>query len=141
MAVIARSETGYQVRIQVRGHQWRADEPPGVGDDTGPTPYELLLSALAACKAITVRMYAQRKDWPLEGIEVRLSTHKVHARDCADCESGPSAKVDIIETELRFRGGLSPEQLARLVQIADRCPVHRTLTSETMIRSRLVQEA
>ncbi len=141
MPVIARNETGYRVRILVRGHQWRADEPLEVGDDTGPNPYELVLSALAACKAITVRMYAQRKGWPLEGIEVRLSIRKVHARDCADCESEPSAKVDIIETELRFRGDLSPEQLARLAQIADRCPVHRTLTSETVIRSRLVQEA
>jgi putative redox protein len=136
MSVHALSRAGYQVEINARRHTFLADEPPGVGSDSGPSPYELLLGALAACKLITVQMYAERKGWPLEGVEIELSTHKIHARDCEDCENDPQAKVDIIETSLRFSGELSDDQLERLAEIADRCPVHRTLTSETRIRSK-----
>ncbi len=138
MIVTARSLTGYQVEITSGSHRLIADESVGYGDDAGPDPYALLLAALGACKVMTVQMYARRKNWPLDGAEVNLTTHKIHARDCEDCESDPNARVDIIEAELTFHGDLTPEQVSRLAQIADRCPVHRTLTSETKIRSRLV---
>ena len=138
MLVTAKSLTGYQVEIASGNHRFIADESLGAGDDAGPDPYGLLLAALGACKVMTVQMYARRKEWPLEGAEANLTTHKVHARDCEDCESDPNARVDIIEVELTFHGDLSSEQISRLAQIADRCPVHRTLTSETKIRSRVV---
>jgi putative redox protein len=129
---------GYQVEITSGRHQLIADESGEAGDDAGPDPYGLLLAALGACKVMTVQMYARRKEWPLEGAEVKLSTHKVHARDCEDCESDPNARVDIIETELTFYGDLTQEQIDRLAWIADRCPVHRTLTTETKIRGKVV---
>jgi putative redox protein len=84
---------------------------------------------------MTVQMYARRKGWPLEGVEVDLQTRKVHAKDCEDCESDPNAKVDIIDCQIRIQGDLVPEQIERLVDISERCPVHRTLTSETVIRT------
>jgi putative redox protein len=138
MNITARSLTGYQVEIQAGRHKIRADEPAGVGDDTGPNPYELLLSSLAACKIMTVQMYAERKGWPLESVEVNLDIDRVHARDCEDCESDPNALVDIIRAEVKFEGDLAAEQIARLAEIADRCPVHRTLLSETKIRSKVL---
>ena len=138
MIVSARSLTGYQVEITTGKHRFVADESVGAGDDAGPDPYGLLLAALGACKVMTVQMYAGRKKWPLDGAEANLTTHKIHARDCEDCESDPNARVDIIEVELTFHGDLTPEQVSRLAQIADRCPVHRTLMSETKIRSRVV---
>jgi uncharacterized OsmC-like protein len=138
MIVNARSSTGYQVEITSGRHQFIADESGDAGDDAGPDPYGYLLAALGACKVMTVQMYARRKEWPLEGTEVKLTTHKIHARDCEDCVSDPNARVDIIEAELTFHGDLTPEQVIRLAQIADRCPVHRTLTSETKIRSEVM---
>ncbi len=135
MSVIARSSKGVQVEIFAGPHQFVADEPLGVGEDTGPNPYDLLLSALGACTVMTLHMYAERKGWPLGAVEVRLSTHKIHARDCGDCESKPTSRVDIIEREIVFRGELTEEQVVRLSEIAERCPVHRTLTTETKIRT------
>jgi putative redox protein len=137
MDVIARSLKNLQVEITAGRHQYLADEPLGVGDDEGPNPYDLLLSALAACKIMTVQMYARRKQWPLEGVEVSLSTRKEYARDCGDCESDPNAKVDIIDCLISFEGDLNPEQVARLTEISERCPVHRSLISETKIRTEL----
>ena len=137
MSVIARSSTGLQVEIVAGRHQFVADEPIGTGDDTGPNPYELLLSALGACTVMTVQMYARRKNWPLSGVEVRLNTYKIHSSDCGDCSSDPKARVDIIEREVKFSGDLNPEQITRLTEIAERCPVHRTLTSETKIRTKV----
>ena len=138
MSIQARSVAGYQVEITAGKHKFLSDEPIGVCDDTGPNPYDLLLASLASCKIITVQMYARRKSWPLEGVDVVLSTQKIHARDCEDCETRVDAYVDIIETEVTFRGDLSAEQRERLSQIIDRCPVHRTLTSETKIRSKVI---
>lgn len=136
MKISTRSLENYQVEITAGNHVYRSDEPiSDGGDDTGPNPYALLLGALGACKVITVRMYAQRKGWPLEDVHVDLSTYKVHAKDCEDCESDPDAKVDIVECEIGFKGDLSTEQIHRLKEISERCPVHRTLTSETKIRT------
>ena len=138
MTVKARSGTNVQVKITAGKHQFIADEPLGIGDDVGPDPYSLLLSSLGACTIMTVQMYAQRKNWPLEGVEINLTTHKIHAKDCEDCESDDNARVDIIERQLSFRGDLSPEQIERLAVIASKCPVHRTLTSETKIRTEVI---
>ena len=139
MKTIVRSLRNYQVEISSGNHRWVADEPEGVGDDAGPNPYELLLGALGACKVITVQMYARKKGWPLQGVQVALSTYKIHAKDCEDCESDPNAKIDVIECEIGFEGKLSSEQVQRLVEISERCPVHRTLTSETKIHTRLLE--
>ena len=124
--------------IEVGGHRLSADEPVAAGGtDTGPNPYDLLLAALGSCKSITVTLYARRKGWPLEGVTVRLRHEKIHADDCESCES-KDVFLDRIECELSFSGPLGPEQRARLLEIASRCPVHRTLTSEIDIRSRLL---
>ena len=140
MTLTARSLDNFQVEIKSGIHTLRADEPiPSGGEDTGPDPYALLLASLAACKIITTQMYARRKGWALEGVEINMSTHKIHARDCEDCESDPEAKVDIIETRIRFLGSLDEDQLERLLEISKKCPVHRTLTSETKIRTELIK--
>ncbi len=138
MKVTAQSSTNVQVRIQSGRHEFIADEPLGIGDDAGPDPYSLLLSSLAACTIMTVKMYAKRKDWPLEDVEISLSTHKVHAKDCEDCESDPNARVDVIERQISFSGDLTQNQIERLTDIAGKCPVHRTLTSETVIRTTVI---
>lgn len=126
------------VRVADR-HALLADEPIGIGDDTGPAPYDLLLAALGTCTSMTVRMYADRKGWPLEDVAVRLSHSKVHADDCAACETD-TGKVDVIERELVLDGPLDDEQRARLLEIADRCPVHRSLHDETHITTQLVTQ-
>lgn len=137
MKVTAKSLTNVQVEITSGRHTFLADEPLGAGDDAGPDPYALLLSALSACKVITVQMYARRKGWQLDDVRVDLDIYKQHARDCEDCESDPNAKVDIIECQIQFQGDLNEEQVQRLLDISERCPVHRTLTSETNIRTTL----
>ncbi|NBC00441.1 MAG: alpha/beta fold hydrolase [Bacteroidetes bacterium] len=127
---------GYQTDLQTRGYTLRADEPASMGGtETGPTPYDYLLGALGSCTAMTLRMYAERKEWPLDGVAVRLSHEKIHARDCASCET-QKGKVDRIARVLTLTGDLTDEQRARLIQIADRCPVHRTLHSEVTVDTR-----
>jgi putative redox protein len=139
MDVHARNLTNLQVEIMAGNHRFISDEPLGVGDDAGPNPYDFLLSALAACKVITVQLYANRKGWNLEDVRVSLNTRKVHAKDCEDCESNPNAKVDVIECRISFQGDLNEAQLQRLTEISEKCPVQRTLTSETKIRTRRVE--
>ena len=128
---------GYRTEILAGTHRLVADEPLSVGGtDTGPDPYGLLLAGLGACTSITLRMYADHKQWPLENIDVHLSHRKIHAKDCETCESD-SGKIDLIEREIELSGTLDATQRERLLQIADKCPVHRTLTSETRIETRL----
>jgi putative redox protein len=118
-------------------HQLMADEPlQAGGKDAGPNPYELLLMSLGACTAMTLRLYARRKQWPLERVAVRLSHARIHAEDCAECETRIGL-VDRIECEIELSGPLDAAQRTRLMEIAAMCPVHRTLTSEINIRSRL----
>lgn len=119
-------------------HGWIADEPVAVGgDDSGPSPYELLVSALGACTAMTLRMYARQKGWPLEAVRVRLRHERVHATDCADCDRS-GARVDRIERLVSIDGPLDADQRARLLEIADRCPVHRTLEGRIEVVTRAV---
>ena len=113
-------------------HRLTADEPVPIGEDTGPTPYDLLLASLGACTSMTVRMYAQRKQWPLAGVSVSLRHSRIHAADCADCETHVG-KIDRIGRIIRLDGDLDEQQRRRLFEIADRCPVHRTLRSEIVI--------
>lgn len=118
-------------------HRLLADEPVAAGGrDHGPGPYELLLMALGACTTMTLRLYADRKRWPLERVSVRLRHAKIHAEDCADCET-KQGMLDRIECEIQLEGPLDRAQRQRLMEIADMCPVHRTLTSEIKIDSRL----
>lgn len=118
-------------------HRLVADEPVQAGGgDAGPNPYELLLMSLGACTAMTLRLYARRKQWPLERVAVRLGHARIHAEDCADCET-KIGFIDRIEREIDLKGPLDAEQRRRLMEIADRCPVHRTLTSEVNVQSRL----
>ena len=128
----------YTNRVAAGRHELLADEPTSVGGlDLGPNPYDYLLASLGACTSMTLRMYADHKQWPLEKVAVRLKHSKIHAQDCAECESD-SGKVDRIERELEITGDLDETQRARLLEIADRCPVHRTLMGEKQILTRLV---
>ena len=119
-------------------HQLRADEPASYGGaDSGPSPYEYLLAGLGACTAMTVRMYATRKSLALDRVSVTLRHDKIHAEDCAECETR-EGRIDHIDRHVQLDGDLSDEERKRLMEIADRCPVHRTLHSEIEITSRLV---
>ena len=119
----------YTQEIVAGRHRLVADEPPPVGDDAGPTPYDLLLAGLGACTSMTVRMYADRKGWSLESVRVTLSHKRIHAEDCAECET-TKGWISHIDREIELIGDLDAEQRERLMAIAERCPVHQTLTSE-----------
>jgi len=131
-------EGPYTNRVIARGHVMLADEPrKHKGLDAGPTPYEYVLAGLGACTSMTLRMYAQRKELPLDHVHVELHHEKVHAKECEDCETEQD-KVDRITRRIRIEGNLSTDQRKRLLEIADKCPVHRTLTGEIRIDSELV---
>ena len=137
-AVVHGRSDGFVQSITVAGHALTADEPVAAGGgDTGPSPYDLLVAALGACTSMTVSLYARRKGWPLEAVTVKLHHAKVHASDCAECET-KDGMIDRIHREIELHGKLSDEQRARLLEIANKCPVHRTLTSEVDIRTRLL---
>lgn len=139
MEVVVRGGvTGFTQEILAGKHPLTADEPVSAGGtDAGPSPYEFLLAALGSCTSMTIGMYARRKSWPLIGVTVRLRHSKVHAQDCADCET-KDAKLDRIERDIELQGDLTAQQRERLAEIADKCPVHRTLTSKVDIRTRLL---
>jgi putative redox protein len=137
--IVTDAGTGkYTQRITAGEHVFLADEPTSVGGgDAGPNPYDLLLSALGTCTAMTVRMYADRKGIPLERTTVRLRHDRIHAQDCADCET-EKGLLSQITRDIHLDGDLDDEQRAKLMDIADRCPVHRTLTSEIVVRTNAV---
>jgi len=123
-------------RIETNSHQWIADEPISVGGkNRGPDPYEHLLAALGSCTAMTMRMYAERKKWPLDDVVVTLSHTRDHGDDCARC-SKEHPQIDVINRTINVAGNLSDEQRDRLLQIADKCPVHRTLHNKIEVRTK-----
>jgi putative redox protein len=129
----------YAQAIDASGHPLRGDEPEHAGGhDTGPNPYDLLMAALGSCTSMTLRMYANHKQWPLGRVSVRLTHEKIHAADCAECET-KDGKLDRFDRVIAIEGDLDDEQRARLLQIADRCPVHRTLHSEVHVVTRLAE--
>jgi uncharacterized OsmC-like protein len=131
----------YVQNISIGPHILQGDEPSKVGgSDAGPDPYELLLASLGACTGITLRIFADRRQWPLEGVRISLSHAKVHAEDCAACDT-EIRMVDRIDMEVSFLGELSEDQRQKLMEIASKCPVHRTLTSEIQICARLIADS
>lgn len=138
-ARVSVEETGqgkFQNRIRIGRHVLLADEPTDFGGlDSGPGPYDFLLAGLGACTAMTIRMYADKKGWPLRRVRVGLDHDKIHANDCADCETR-EGKLDEIVKTIVLEGDLDPEQRRRMLEIADKCPVHRTLHSEIKIRTK-----
>ena len=133
-AIVYGDGEGLHQEVFVGSHRLAADEPEeSGGSDRGPDPYDLLLASLGACTSITLTMYAQREGLPLQGVTTRLRHSSVHAEDCAECES-EEGKIDRIEVNIELDGPLSEEQRSQLLEIAEKCPVHRSLTSETVIR-------
>ncbi|MET0410163.1 MAG: OsmC family protein [Polyangiaceae bacterium] len=136
--VVRGAAADFVTTVDAGRHRLIADEPTRVGgSDSGPSPYELLLASLGSCTSMTLGLYARRKGWPLEEVDVRLRHSKVHADDCAECDSKP-VLLDRIEREILLVGALTDEQRARLLEIADKCPVHRTLTGSVDVRTRLL---
>jgi uncharacterized OsmC-like protein len=130
--VVVRTGTGLHTDVRANGYALVADEPIDKGGtNSGPTPYDYLLAALGSCTTMTLRMYADRKKWPLESVAVRLQHAKVYRRDCEECET-EDRKNDRIGLELELGGPLEDTQRRRLLEIAKRCPVHRTLRSEVV---------
>jgi len=131
--------TNFAQEILAGSHRLTADEPFSAGgSDTGPNPYDLLLSSLGACTSMTVALYARRKYWPLARVTVKLSHAKAHADDCAECDPHDGV-IDHIEREIELTGPLTGDQKTRLIAIAGKCPIHRTLTSNIDIRTHLVR--
>ncbi|PKL79392.1 MAG: osmotically inducible protein C [Ignavibacteriae bacterium HGW-Ignavibacteriae-4] len=137
--VLARiGSTGFTTDIQSGNHSITADEPLSVGgDDFGPNPYDLLMASLGACTAMTMRMYADRKGWAIDEIIVHLSHEKQHVKDCQDCDT-TSGYIDKIEKEIEIIADLDSEQRQRLLEIADKCPIHRTLHNEVKVYTKLI---
>jgi putative redox protein len=126
----------FKTVLTAGNHEFIADEPEDVegGHDEGPDPYDYLLMALGSCTVMTVKMYARRKDWPLDDTYLELKHYKNHKEDCKNCEKKQS-KIDVIEKELILEGDLNDEQIDRLLDISKKCPVHRTLMSDIKIKS------
>src|SRR5271169_3689653 len=136
--VVRGGPSGLRQQIEAGAQSWVADEPTAVGGTgLGPTPYDLLLGALGACTSMTLRLYADRHKWPLEGVTVRLRHSRVHRDDCVNCES-KDASIERVERTVELQGPLNEEQRTRLLEIAERCPVHQTLRGNLQVQTRLV---
>ena len=136
--IVHGTAAGFAQEIEIGSHELFADEPASYGGtDTGGSPYDLLLAALGSCTSMTIGLYARKRGWPLEKITVSLRHSKIHAKDCDDCET-KEGRVDRIWSDIHLDGPLSEEQRAKLMEIADKCPVHQTLTSEINIKTRAV---
>lgn len=132
------NESAFTTQMRAGRHYFTADEPTSVGgNDFGATPYDLLSSGLAACTVMTIQMYAKRKKWDIENVECHVNYNKQHALDCESCEDD-SAKIDTFTREIKITSNLDEKQLQRVLQIADKCPVHRTLHSDTQVVTKLV---
>src|SRR5215212_6214928 len=140
MSVVVESTDGLRQEISVRGKALVSDEPKeDGGTDEGPSPYELLLSALGACTSMTILLYARRKQWPVQHVRVELDHSRVHVRDCDDCDE-KDVRLDYFRKRVTVRGPLSEEQRLKLEEIARRCPVHRTLMGDIRIDDELMIE-
>ncbi len=128
----------YRTTIDAGGFELISDEPAAVGSDAGPNPYDYLLASLGACTGMTLRMYANRKKWPLESVTVRMRHGRKHAEDCEHCET-PGSNLAHVQREIEIVGELDAAQRARLMEIADMCPVHRSLEAGFRITSTLVE--
>lgn len=134
--IIRGSAAGFAQQIQAGKHQLTADEPIELGGtDTGLSPYDLLLAALGSCTSMTIAFYARQRKWPLQEVVISLWHSRIHAADCAECETR-EGKIDRIEREIQLIGPLTAEQRSKLMEMADKCPVHRTLTSEINIKTK-----
>lgn len=139
--VVAGTTARFEQLVTAGPHRFTSDEPAAVGGaDAGPTPYDLLLAALGSCTSMTVAAYARRKQWPLLQVTVELEHERVHAEDCAAPDDG-SCRLQRIRSRITLAGPLDDAQRARLLEIADRCPVHKTLTGELEIETSLVEPA
>jgi len=131
-------DDAFTTQMKVGNHYLVADEPTNYGgNDFGPSPYELVSAGLSACTAMTIQMYAKRKGWKIENVEVHTSYGKIHAIDCEDCDTN-SAKIDTFNREIKLEGNLDEKQIKRILQIADKCPVHKTLHNEIQIVTNLI---
>jgi putative redox protein len=134
--VVRGNANGFVQEIDVGRFHLQADEPTSIGGtDSAPTPYDYLLGGLGACTSMTVGLYARKKGWPLEEVKVGLHHSRMHAKDCEDCET-KNGMLDHIDVKVDLIGPLSDEQRAKLLEIAGKCPVHRTLKSEIKIKVR-----
>ena len=134
------SADGFTTQMKVGSHYITADEPISYGGNNfGPSPYELVSAGLSACTVMTIQMYAKRKKWPLENVEVHTSYQKLHVADCENCDSS-EAKIDTFQRAIKLTGSLDNKQIARIMEIADKCPVHRTLKSEIKIATTLLDD-
>ncbi len=139
--IVIGSSSGLAQTIRAGKHRLAADEPTeDGGTDTGPSPYEFLLIALGSCTSMTLRLYADRKGWRLDKIVVRLRHEQIHAKDCAECETR-EGRIDRVQREIELEGALDAEQRQRLLEIADKCPVHRTLSAPLQIETSLAAPA
>ena len=137
VVVVRGAATGFAQEIIASPHRLVSDEPVSVGGtDSGPTPYDLLLAGLGSCTSMTIAMYARRKQWALERVTVRLRHSRIHAEDCAECETR-TGTLGLIERNIELEGALDEDQRARLLAIANRCPVHLTLASQMHIKTTL----
>ncbi len=135
VVVVRGGAHGFVQEITAGRHHLVADEPAGSGGtDRGPGPYDLLLAALGSCMSTTIALYARGKQWPLENVVIRLRHSRIYARDCTDCVVRDDTMLDRIETEIQLSGALTPEQQSKLMDVAHKCPVHRTLKSEISIQ-------